>query len=1312
MLGKKEIKNINLIGEKSVNIEENKGVVNIIQGKSELTDDQILENFNLASVDLSNYTNKFQERVHIPRSETKKLFDWINAELSDSDSNISLLVGNAGCGKSVIMRDLNEQIKNQNIPVLAIKADRILNVNSIKEIEEELSLDDDIISMYKTLLEKYPLCVLLIDQIDALSQSLSSKRQTIDSYDKIINRLSSFKNVRIIISTRTYDLNFDPIIRSYKRHNTINVALLNPEDVDFVLNEFQIEINPDMTNLKEFLRTPLHLNLFCKIGLLEKFEESISRQKLYDELWEKYITAYKEVSDTDSDKLTGALTTIAQHMNEQQHIVVDKRQFQKYANEIFYLLHHELLVETSSNKLQFIHQSFFDYTYARTFVQSGKSITVWLKERHQGLFIRSQVKQVFTYLRDLDPQLYAKELKEIITKTTYRFHLKVLLISDLGFYSEPLILEQKIVEKIILETIYFQLFLESINSLKWFEYILKKEEFKKIIRSKDNEIQNTLMKLCIRLIVQHPEEIINFLENNPISPKIIENTLFYIEDKDVYLSHNLYRKIAKKSDFNLRDDFHYLEKSVKEYPTFVIEELQRQFNENIRGLDSYDDKHIPGEYSALQIYQKLYDAHPNIAIPFFINIIKKIADAKKYDSSYGLVGDLSFYLFRPAPSNKIHRDYKDLYNAVLYSIENNNLNSSSIKIIESLIHSKYANILSIGIYLLLQHTEVYINQVFELFQHNNFFSQRKSSEILEYYVNLLIGKSFPLFTQEQQCIINEIFMNINPKYDLTTWAKRGTGVSKYSYTRHLLTSYTLISMIPTTFRNQYPDIQKRYQEGYRKFQEVKNTPPQKVEVRSGSMSYGSNTYKKMSFVDWRNTFRKLKTEERSFDDWNKPSFDGNKEQFKNAVKESPKHFLPFIHEIINEDDIVTSYPISGIDGLNESNIAKTEIEKVILVLLRKKKDSLSDFESLQLLWILRKICNEYSSNDRLILPETLDFIIDYAMHYKDRTDNLIRVYGQTELTPKDLHGSGINSTRGVAVECLVMCYNMHGYKESIFSTLEYVADNSNNVTRSCIIMYGAYLNTLDKQRAFDLYLRCIADNDPLLLGLPAHEGHPLYYLNYINFKGLIPLYEKAIIIETDEIGKAMSNFLLNAYMNAAPKSYSLLKKLIDQNNAARIKTIQNVSREFKDDKYRAKGWKLLNYMLKFDNEELGKQYDVSFSNFKDEYSPELEKFITNYLKSPISKFRSNFFYELLGNLIHNNSEQCLIWFFDSNPQYIVQEYYHRSPLNILIESYNGIRDYDKENPLLEKAMNTFDSLLLLSEYRNYHLNVVLKELES
>jgi len=58
--------------------------------------------------------------------------------------------------------------------------------------------------------------VLIIDQIDALSLSLSSNRKPLNTYNRLIKRISSLgPKVRIVISCRTFDLEFDPYLQQY-----------------------------------------------------------------------------------------------------------------------------------------------------------------------------------------------------------------------------------------------------------------------------------------------------------------------------------------------------------------------------------------------------------------------------------------------------------------------------------------------------------------------------------------------------------------------------------------------------------------------------------------------------------------------------------------------------------------------------------------------------------------------------------------------------------------------------------------------------------------------------------------------------------------------------------------------------------------------------------------------------------------------------------------------------------------------------------------------------------------------------------------
>lgn len=329
MLDKKDYRTIN-ISEKSAYIEKNEGIVNLYHGEQQpLSTEEILLNINNASVDLSSYENTFQGKIHIERNETKDLFNWITTETNENSPSIVLLVGNAGYGKSVVLKDLFSLLNSNNIPSLGIKADKILNISSIKDIETELNLKDDIFSIFQSL-SKTKTCAFIIDQIDALSLSLSSSRHAINSYDRLIKQLESLPNVRIIISCRTYDLDYDASLRAYKKNKVINLSLLEIEQVKSVLSDFKINIDEKNNRLIEFLRIPLHLNLFCKLKITKQFNDSISLQKLYDEIWIEFI---EQSISIQSEKLIETLTLIAQKMNDHQQIVVDKRLFSLYYRE-------------------------------------------------------------------------------------------------------------------------------------------------------------------------------------------------------------------------------------------------------------------------------------------------------------------------------------------------------------------------------------------------------------------------------------------------------------------------------------------------------------------------------------------------------------------------------------------------------------------------------------------------------------------------------------------------------------------------------------------------------------------------------------------------------------------------------------------------------------------------------------------------------------------------------------------------------------------------------------------------------------------
>lgn len=1179
MLDKKEYKTVSF-QEGATYIEKNEGIINYYSPKDALSKEELLFNINNASVDLSTYDNKFQGKIHIERKETTDLYNWIDKDFRDDESKIALLVGNAGYGKSVVLKDLLDLLNKNNIPTLGIKVDKILNINSLKDIETELNLPEDIFSIFQNLSKSNSKAVLLIDQIDALSQSLSSNRQTINIYDRLIKQLEIFSGIRIIISCRTYDLNYDPILRAYNDKKIFRLSLLEDEQVEHILSAIGIKINGTNSRLREFLRVPLHLNLFCKVGVNKQFDDNITLQKLYDEIWEEYIISY---NGRDSAKIVELLSNMANKMYEQQHIVVDKRLFSTYNQELLNLLHHNLIEESNINKIQFIHQTFFDYVYARTFVESGKSVCGWLKNIHQGLFIRSQVKQIFSYLRDLDIILYIRELKEILLKQDYRFHLKLLLINDLGFYSNPQIQEKKLVDECIInKPLYFRIFLESIQSPEWFTYIVEQSKFKKILSGHDKELEDVITNLCIRILWQKPQIVVDFLSKYSYKAQMIENVLIQIPESEIALSYELYKQTSPNWSIGFQSKFNYLEKALKSDPDFAIEELKKCFNENIKTLDYSNDNYIPGGYSGYKIYTDLYEQYPDKAIPYFLYVIQEIIASKKHKSKYGLNWDSSFYLYRPNSDTKECHGYKDLYNIVFYTIKNKLLDPKSSELVLSLLDSRDANILAIGVYYLLQNVEVEIESIFKLLMTDNFFTNINSSEILEFHAKELLSESYPVLSEEQRIIVNKTILLTKKNYK--QWTYEADYTHKKVYSNYLKSTYELLSMLPEKYRKECREVNKLYQEGYRKYGIIENEKPQIVTIHSGECAYSQNAYGKMSFDDSKNTFTKLDCDKHTFDDWLKPTKEGNKRNFKDYVSKDPDKYYSFIASLIKERGIILEYIIAGLEGLQAGNYNKDAVQNLCIDLINQRGEDLDALNLHEFLRVLVYIVHDNRNLDKVIF----DFIKNIIYTYPDREFKVSLT--TTENIGMEAIQVGINSVRGTAVELITDCYLLPQYKEEIFETLEYVADNANEATRSCVIYKGAWLNNLDKKRAFNLYLRVVKDFTPFLLAIPFNDGHPLLYHMNIDFRGLETFFRKALTVK--EAGKSMSSFLLNAYLHNKPKAYILLKTLLDNNNEARLELVHIIAGQILGhEKYANKGWKIIMYLLNFNDEELGKKLE-------------------------------------------------------------------------------------------------------------------------
>src|SRR5690554_2631260 len=161
-----------------------------------------------------------------------------------------------------LLSQLIEKLISENKTVIALKADRF-NVEDHKKLAEKMDLPVSFSKFISLVKESSGEIILIIDQIDALSQSLSTNMKALQVFDDIIQSYIGDPKVRIVVSCRIFDLNYDPLLKKYGDNSSFKVQKLSQEQVINILAKAEISQKKYFSNsLMELLKTPLHLDIF------------------------------------------------------------------------------------------------------------------------------------------------------------------------------------------------------------------------------------------------------------------------------------------------------------------------------------------------------------------------------------------------------------------------------------------------------------------------------------------------------------------------------------------------------------------------------------------------------------------------------------------------------------------------------------------------------------------------------------------------------------------------------------------------------------------------------------------------------------------------------------------------------------------------------------------------------------------------------------------------------------------------------------------------------------------------------------------
>ncbi len=368
----------------------------------------------------------------ISRNEAKEALSALSAKDGPS---IILLTGNAGTGKSGVIREVLSELKADGTIFLAFRIDNRLAINSSPALGQALyGLAENPVNTLQSLATDGK-AILFIDQIDAISEVSGRTGAIREVIFEFLNYARFSKNIRIIAACRTYDLTNDSaLLQLEKAHQVQRIEIKSLDwsaEVEPLFSAKGIPCGGFTAKQRELLSLPLNLALFLEI--FENGEQALQFQsttELFDRLVEKKQRAIRD-RGYPAFAVMPVLSHLAKVMSSDQLLDASETVLDQFPNGLD-LLATEHLISKVDGRINFFHESLFDYAFARGFVTDRRNLLDFLRQDEQHLFRRTQVRQILAMYRQTAPAPYVKQLQELLNSPDVRYHLKDAVMRWLG----------------------------------------------------------------------------------------------------------------------------------------------------------------------------------------------------------------------------------------------------------------------------------------------------------------------------------------------------------------------------------------------------------------------------------------------------------------------------------------------------------------------------------------------------------------------------------------------------------------------------------------------------------------------------------------------------------------------------------------------------------------------------------------------------------------------------------------------------------------------------------------------------------------
>jgi ATPase family associated with various cellular activities (AAA) len=309
-----------------------------------------------ASTGILSWPTTLRSGQYIERNELQTILQRID----ESESSTTIILGSPGTGKSALLATLANRLREKGTPLLAIKADQLgPEVNSPEDLRDFLGLPIIARDAIKVQSEKEKI-VLIIDQLDAVSELLDRKSGRLNVLLNLVHSLASQPNTHIVASSREFEFRHDIRLASIDAER-LDLAPPNWDQVAAVISQFGIKPTTMGESLKELLLVPLNLKVFLDIATPNLTFESF--HALLEELWRRRVVEGQNGDERERERL---LELLAERMGNEETLWLPSAVCDSYPVARKELEQADILARGSNGlTIGFRHQTFYDFTLAR-----------------------------------------------------------------------------------------------------------------------------------------------------------------------------------------------------------------------------------------------------------------------------------------------------------------------------------------------------------------------------------------------------------------------------------------------------------------------------------------------------------------------------------------------------------------------------------------------------------------------------------------------------------------------------------------------------------------------------------------------------------------------------------------------------------------------------------------------------------------------------------------------------------------------------------------------------------------------------------